>query len=159
VHLEWLLALTCAGYVAPYAWDRYREAFLDWCVDVRTYKSRQPQRRHTLPDGSHLLLPARIEFKRLTFTQEEQLAESLRNAVTNAGSGTSMLRNSIRYETSRAENGVISASIASSWCAPANPGYVFTSGDKNCRTCVNTRTMRDRTDRYECTGDCLPTVR
>lgn len=126
---EWLLVLTCAGYVAPYAWDRLRAEWRSWSTPTQV-------------DTSGLRAALAIEKwdGRLMVVPES----------------TSTLRKSICYETIQSDSGVVSARIAGAWCAPATPGYVFTSGDENCRTCVNTRTMKDRRDRYECTGDCLP---
>lgn len=114
------MILTCAGYVAPYAWDRLRAEWRSWSTPVQV-------------DASRLrALLAELDTQLIVLPQ-----------------GTSTLRNSI--PVAKIQDGAFGA-----WCVPAELSYVFTSGDKDCLTCVNTRRIRDRTDVYECTGDCLP---
>lgn len=53
---EWLIVLACAGYVAPYAWDRWR---------MRVKQDSLSAKRITLADGSFLNVPARMKFRKM----------------------------------------------------------------------------------------------
>lgn len=108
---ELLMVLTCAGYVAPYAWDRYLWRIWDELL-ISDEELALRMHRLELPDGSYLNVPARLEFRELSLAENRQLTESMANAMQNAGRSVILTQE---------------IGAASGWCASENPGYVFLS--------------------------------
>ena len=91
---ELLMILTCAGYLTPYVWDRYKDSLPDsvWCAiygihhgDHKRAQRQEANRVHNLPNGEYLVVPEGIQFRELTLKEGGQLKKSLSAAIRNSG--------------------------------------------------------------------------